>query len=564
MKKATLLLAIAALFVVSCQVETLPTEEVKTNENRLTFRASIEQPNDPVKGAINASNQLVWAENDLIGIYFPDWGDKNQPFRLDPADAGNTSGSFTIATAANPSGASATAAYFPYQYTDEASPGVPNYPTIDQNNVYNGVAYFKLLNSYWSYNSGDMLTPLVAPITSASDNISFKHAGAAVKLTINNLVSGTYHTKMSVTGKQITGGFHVNPANAGTEALALDAAEDASKNNVTLHSWKSSGAFTWIFPVPELTKPQLQFEITDNNGVTVWSASLKPQANDVTRGKILVMPALSITPYSQFTQDDACEWSFSGNINGSSWHDNVPMVKDGKYWILSEFTFAAGDEFKIRKDKKWDEAYPGSNWVFNDGNKGKKDIIFNSETHDISVVDHVFPYPTVKVSDITIDGSFTDWELVPGETNGNTTVKITSDNTYLYVYVQRTNASGDYDAIWGGGGYVYIRLDYDNDWDTDGAGNIWDNKGDLVALLYPYAGTSGSPAFNTTATGSWQASPSPSTVANVTLAGTETSGTATFECRIPREDIPTVPTTTIAVKVSGNQGMSGATFSRKL
>lgn len=441
MKKLFYIVAVATLAFISCQRQELDPTPNDVSDKPLTFKASIEQLEDSVKGIISADNGLAWSENDLIGIYFPDWGDKNQPFRLDAADAGQTQGSFTIATGADPSGASATAAYFPWWDTEGLS---ATYPSSSQTNVYDGIVYFKMKSDYYGYSDGRMLTPLVAPIASSSDHISFKHAGAAVKVTTNGLVSGTYHAKMSVTGKQITGDFHVNPANAGTDALALDAAEDATQNHVTLHAWKSSGAFTWIFPVPELTKPKLQFEITDNNGVTVWSKNLKAQTNDLGRGDILVMPALDITPYAKFTQDAACEWSFSGNINGSAWQDDVQMMKDGKFWILAGCTFAAGDEFKIRKNKAWDEAYPSSNWAFTAANAGSKDIIFNSETHEIQVVAHSFPYPEPDFSymssssSIAIDGDMTDWAFINSLASTGTSRirswKFTSDSSNLYFY----------------------------------------------------------------------------------------------------------------------------------
>lgn len=438
MKKTLFFVAIATLFIASCQKEVNPSEQ-STDTKALTFKASIEQLEEPVKGTLNASNQLVWAENDLIGIYFPDWGDKNQPFRLNAEDAGKTQGNFTIATAANPSGASATAAYFPWWDTESNS---TDYPDASKTNVYEGIVYFKLKADYYGYSSGKMLTPMVAPITSSSDEINFKHAGAAVKLTTNNLVSGTYHAKMTAYNKQISGDFHVNPANAGTEALALDAAEDVSKNHVTLHAWKSSGSFNWIFPVPELTKPKLKFEITDGNGVLVWKKSLAAQTIDLERGDILVMPPVDVVAYENLTED-ATTWTFSGTIGGGSWMDDIPMYTDGNYNILSGCTFVAGDEFKIRKDNAWDEAYPSSNWAFNAGNAGTKDIIFNRSTHEIKVVDHSFPYPAVDLSShsssITIDGDMTDWTFYNSLSSTGTSRirswKFTSDADNLYFYL---------------------------------------------------------------------------------------------------------------------------------
>lgn len=566
MKKILYFAAMAALLLVSCNQDEPKINEPEKKTDAFTFKASIEDlatsgnagsSSNVAKATINGSYGLNWATGDLIGIYFPDWGDKNQPFRLDPADNGKTEGSFAIATAADPSGASATAAYFPWWDTDNYN---TTYPSSSQTNVYEGIVYFKMKNEYWSYSNEKMLTPLVASISKSSDNISFKHAGAAVKLTVNNLVSGTYKVKMSVEGKQITGDFHVNPANAGTDALTLDAAEDVSKNHITLNSWKGSGAFSWIFPVPALSTPKLTFEIIDANGITVWSKSPKAQSS-VGRAGLLVMPARDITPYEKFVQDDEV-WTFSGNINGSDWVDNIPMMTDGKYSILSGFTFAEGDQFKIRKNKDWAEAYPAGNWEFTAGNAGTKDIIFNHETNEIRVVDHTFPYPTVKLTtSITINGTFADWAIIPGSTSGNHTLKVASDNDYIYVYSNRASDSR-WSEIWGAG-YFYVAFDTDNN-STTGTGTIYGNGPyEFIALLYPYAGDSDNPAFNTTKQNNWQCQPTGTSLSNVTLAGDASDG-AVFEFRIPRTDLPTIPTSSITVKAWGDKGLSTVTLNCKL
>lgn len=496
MKKILYVVAFATFALVSCHDKNAP--ENKKESNVFTFKASIEAlatdanagnrsaesaSTGMAKATINSDNALVWATNDLIGIYFPDFGDKNQPFRLDPADDGKTEGSFAIATEANPSGASATVAYFPYQYSGtRTEKNYPNYPSSSQNNVFdkddgNGpVMYFKMPDEYWSYDNEKMLTPLIASISSSSDDISFKHAGAAVKLTINNLAGGTYKVKMSVEDKQITGDFHINPANAGTDALALDAEENTALNHITLNTWKSSGAFSWIFPVPTLTAPELSFEIVDNNGITVWSKSPKFAQKNVGRAQLLVMPALDITPYEKFEQDDD-EWTFHGTIGNSDWMD-IPMMTDGNYCILSGFTFKNGDAFKIH-NKKTDAWYPASNWEFNSTNAGAKDIIFNISNQNISVVNYKFPYPvpsfTPSVS-ITIDGDMSEWATITSLASTGTS-RIRSwkfysdeDNLYFYLVLKKIKMRTAYNLTVG------------FSWDTSGS-YTGDNLSGLESVL---------------------------------------------------------------------------------
>ncbi len=386
MKKVFYLVAIATLAFVSCQKEIDINEQTPAENHGLTFKASIEALSDPAtKAAINASNQLVWAENDQIGIYVNDatWTDKNQPFTL-VGTGGTTSGEFAwdYGTFDNPN---ATAAFFPWEGTGS-----------DKNNIYDGNAYFKLRDAYWSYTSGKMLTPLVASLSGNTGDISFKHAGAAVKVTINNIPAHAHSIGMSVEGQQVSGEYSINPANAGTDALALVGTADATKNSVWLNYWNGSESkWEFIFPVPEVTKPKLSFQIWDDNGILVWSKKLKAQSSDLGRGDILVMPAIDITPYAQFTE--SADWTFVGTIGGiDAWEADIPMYTDGTVCILSGITFAAGDKFKIRKDKKWDEAYPASDYYVNDA--GKYDVVFNISSKEITLQEAKCPYPAAKVT----------------------------------------------------------------------------------------------------------------------------------------------------------------------
>ena len=580
MKKSLFFVAVATLFVVSCQKELNPSEQTVSNDTPC-FKASIEQLADfETKATINASNQFVWATGDKIGIYFPTWGEKYQAFTLS-AGEGTTNGTFTRDQSGAYSPTDATVAYFPWQAGT---------------NMYEGNLYFELPSAYWSYDNDDMLTPLVASISNSND-ISFKHAGAAVKLTVNNLVSGTYAVKMSVQNKQISGFFHIDPSHAGTDAMVLNDAENTSLNSVTLNSWKSTGAFNWIFPVPELTKPKLKFEITDYNGILVWKKSLAAQANDVKRGEILVMPAVSVTPYSQFTLNTT--WGVSGEHN--SWGD-TKMVSDGTLFIAKSVTFAANQQFKVRKDGAWTTSYGydqlngvlaesngKSKWHVNavagtENNNikittaGTYDIIINTsdsdycgyKAHEIRVVQNGFPYPLPKeTASITIDGTFTDWATVSSESAGNTTVKVVSDNSKVSLYVNITGVASD---VWGAADkYIYALFDLDGDPSNDA--DQWGNKGDFIMLLYPYGGSSASPSLITSPNGNWLCNPSTGsyTISNVTLNGTisdaDGSGNrdVAYEFSIPRTDMPTIPSTEpVTITIKGSKISSNVSISRLL
>ena len=667
MKKVFYIAAIATLSFLSCQREEQDLSKNDVVSEGFTFKASIEQ--FATRGDINDNNKLVWAEGDKIGIYVNDasWDDHNQPFTL-TSNGGSTEGVFAwdYGTFKNPN---AAAAFFPWSGTG-----------LNENNVSDGdgIAYFKLKDDYWSYSSGKMLTPLVAPLSGSTDDIHFKHAGAAVKVTINNLPKRVRDIGMSVEGQQITGDYHIDPAQAGTACLTLDeGAADATKNSVWLHVWNGSESkFTFIFPVPAITKPKLSFQIWDENGILVWSKKLKAQSSDLNRNDILVMPPLSITPYSQFTESDT--WTFCGTINGSAWVNDIPMYTDGNYCILRGITFKAGDEFKIRKDKKWvnegGEEYPSSNQVISSAYAGERDIWFNTNSHEIEIKEAKCPYPSPKVTlyfginsvggtgialsssalahgyewpgltltereyingkwyykhvvdggvvwgktisgihivgidswntaessadfttikteyyfeatsgatltqlnerpeevvvepvSITIDGNMSDWDDVEGVTYGNHTVKVVSDNTKLYFYSLRA-VQGRYSAIWGGGGYIYLGLDLDND-STTGDGVIGSNGPyEFVCLFYPYAGTSDAPAFNESPQSNWDCSPAPYSIANFALKGVaDATDGAAIEFSIPRADLPTIPNTPITIKFfGGSKDLNSVSLTRVL
>lgn len=384
MKKVLYFVAIATLAFVSCQKEIETANDAKND--RFTFKASIEDLT--TSATINSDNQLLWATGDKIGIYVNDdsWTDKNQPFTLS-SGAGTTQGEFSWDYTGNFSD-KAAAAFFPWDNNDNTGDGTLN-------NVYDGYAYFTLNEGIYSYSSGKMLTPLVASLNGSTDPISFKHAGAAVKVHIDNVPKRVHSIGMTVAGQQITGEFSVSVANAGTDAMTPVTA-DASKNTVWLNIWNGSqAAWDFIFPVPELTKPKLSFQMYDENDILVWSKNLKAQSSDLKRGDILVMPDLTITPYSQFTE--STEWTLCGKLGGvDNWGADIPMYTDGTVTILKGMTFKAGDEFKIRKNKAWGESYPADNYGISED--CTKDVWFNNISHEITLKDAKCDYPAPKVT----------------------------------------------------------------------------------------------------------------------------------------------------------------------
>ena len=399
MKKVLLIVASAALFFCSCQKEMeLPQEKA---QNPYAFKASIEELSTPTKATINSSHQFIWSAGDKIGIYTNnDWGTKNQPFTIDGEGGSSTgnfvwdydSGNFTVTTA--------NVAFFPWKKIGDDI----------INRVESGKVKLTLDDSYYGYTSGMMLTPLVASISrtgDAYDPIEFKHAGAAVKVTINNLPAGSHSIGMSIKNQQITGEFEITPpTSTELEAMTVVGTPDNTKNTFWLNFDPSDAArsFTFVFPVPALTAPKPHFQIWDENNILVWETKLKAQP-DLGRGDILVMPETEITPYKQFNATST-EWTVWATLDGTNWQD-IDMITDGSLCIAKGVVFTADGAFKVHKDMAWSVSYPTSN---KDVTAGTYDIIFDPSGSDdaakVRVVPSKCPYPKA-----------THWSKITGATD---------------------------------------------------------------------------------------------------------------------------------------------------
>ena len=400
MKKAILFVAAATMFLLSCQ-----REDVKPESKSFTFTASIEELAS--KADMNASNQLVWATGDQIGIYVNGWStNSNQSFTLKGA-GGTTTGSFGRTSESWFETDQAKVAFFPW-----TSANATTVNTATDNNVSteDGNMYFKLRQDYNDYTSGKMLTPLVAPVVwnssaSAYNPIEFKHAGAAIKVVVSDFPAGAktlgisvYQNNTRTVGQDIYGTFSIAPAYAGTTGMAIVSSE-AKGNNVWIHVEPTAAArpFTFIFPVPELTTPSITFDMYDKNDVLVWSRKADDQPS-LTHGNVLAMPAVSVTPYKKFK--DISEWKLYVSLDGDDGHwQTVEMLTDGTHSIAKGLTFTAAGKYKFYKGA-WAEEYPsGYGANLNVSAAGTYDIIFTNATatHDIKVVTSgECPYPAVQ------------------------------------------------------------------------------------------------------------------------------------------------------------------------
>ena len=156
---------------------------------------------------------------------------------------------------------------------------------------------------------------------------------------------------------------------------------------------------------------------------------------------------------------------------------------------------------------------------------------------------------------ITIDGDFADWADIEGTTNGNHTIKLTSDEKFIYFYSHR-EAGGRIGEVWSKAGYVYIGIDADGNMET--GVSLWGNGPyEFVGVFYPYA-----------AEGTFNAKPGDAcmpdtfTLENAACAGAYTAEDgATFELSVPRADLPAIPAIPVTVYSWGNKDLAKVSVS---
>lgn len=573
MKKTLLFVAVATLFACSCVKEITPADT--SEKNVFTFQASIEQL--ATKADITESYGFNWTTGDKIGLYLNNsWDDKHQPFTL-VGDGGSSSGSFAW-DYGDFSDDKAILAYFPWE-------GLGS----DKNNYSGGSMYYKLHDAYDGYTSGKMVTPLVGRVTRTGgdyDPIAFEHAGAAVQVTINNLPAGARSMGLNA-GQQVNGTYHLVPDSAPnpvvSDNLTFDLAWGGSVNPNSV--WlkftptASERPFTFVFPVPALVDDSdLSFQLYDENDVLVWSRTASDQ-DAINHGDILVMPALDITPYKQFKSVSAT-WSLIGQVNGTNWNADLPMVTDGKLCIAKGVSLEANAELKVRSGGDWGDYGTGNfgastvntsksnNTTTNSENikvtaAGLYDIIFNSSdsaygdfgAHEIRVVTSKCPYPSAPVT-MAMDGDMSEWAAIPGTVAATSAssaiqqVKAYADDDYVYVYVKRTN-EGRFSDLWTaqddhGEGYYYFYFDLDGDSDT----GTYDRNGkwEIGPFLYLFGNTSGT--FITNPTGNAYGMTS---LSGVICNGNATANYVEVEVAFPRENFPTISSETVRVSVYGNK-----------
>ncbi|MBO4566270.1 MAG: discoidin domain-containing protein [Bacteroidales bacterium] len=360
MRKYLFIFAFVALALVACNKETEldnPTPIAQT----ITLTASGEAFSEmdmngvPTKGTLDAAGNFLWATGDQIGVrlykgdnvtttwHYGDasYGPWDATFALDSGYGGQSNGKFTCTT-------EITDEYVNWGYA-------AFYPKFG-NNVSNddGKVYFELKKVYENYTSNTCLMPMVANpgagnLNSRPADISFKHVGAGIRVTIKNVPADANQASLTVAGKNIVNGdnntawFGVNPANAGSDAIS--ATDGTGENTVYLKFATASDKrdITFIFPLPTVNlSGGITLKLYYGDGYTeFWSktAGTKSTLPELHRGDLLDMGELTVGDWVKLGTGkfiDNFMWSYQGFATSTT--DEVGAVDVTIYQNASDRT----------------------------------------------------------------------------------------------------------------------------------------------------------------------------------------------------------------------------------
>ena len=308
MKKVLFAIALCAITFAACNKE----KEIQNTVNeKVTIRAFGEayseiDPNGVVtKGTLNASGNFFWAEGDQIGVRVykgteylgtesvSGFTARDIAFNLDSGYNGQANGSFTSSESLDQWHHWGYAAY---------------YPMFDSNIGGDGLVYFHLWpwHATYQYTSGTCLMPMMANLNIAPDglegrpsDISFKHVGAGLRVTLKNVPADANQASLTVPGKKICGWFGINPSKAGEDDGIIIATQSDNPDEQTIYLKFATDTqkrdITFIFPLPTVDlSGGVTLKLYYGNSYTEFWSKTASNLPALTRGQLLDMPEVTV------------------------------------------------------------------------------------------------------------------------------------------------------------------------------------------------------------------------------------------------------------------------------
>lgn len=328
MKKVYYLIAAAALVITGCAKE-LDAPEVAPGMREITVGATIER--DATKVTYENDADLKWVAGDQIALHIESdeagYNAWDAPFTLAEGE-GTGSAKFRATLDGEHEIYWNKVAFYPFNGYIDAE----HSENSGSNLGGDGKMYFHLWDQL-TWKEGEVLMPLIANLGSEKSpaEIHFKQAGGAVKIPLKDVPAEATSISLTIPGKNITGWFSMDPANAGTEAIV---ATDGTDNNTVSFSFDAAADkrdMTFYFPVPTMAEvPGLEINLWKDGSTTpLWTKTTTKAQPSIDRGTILQMPELTVELASE-------TFYLIGYINGADYGC------EGDAANLGEFKFVDG------------------------------------------------------------------------------------------------------------------------------------------------------------------------------------------------------------------------------
>ena len=307
MKKFFVILTLASLAFIGCNKNGLDSDNIT---KPFTIKAYADEIG--TKATLDGSLNIKWATDDRICVAMYEDGEYTpweREFRLVDG-AGESDGTFALVGEETPGENTRFNAIYPkFDNTFDTGSGINPLE-----------AKIKLLDSYtWTENT--IFAPMVAyGTTTDKKGLHFKHVGGAVKVTINGLPKGT--TKVSLTSdKDITGIFTCTVADT-PSAISSPVSNAGNTVSFTFDALGSSTNRVFYFPTPTLAAPSFTIKVYMGETL-IYQRATKAAQPDITRGDLLVMPAMTVSPYYLKVRDEglAAASSLKWAANRTVWID---------------------------------------------------------------------------------------------------------------------------------------------------------------------------------------------------------------------------------------------------
>ncbi len=299
-----------------------------------------------------------WSEGDVVGAYMYSTTKKNVPGSYGvEGEYGPWIAPFTLKSGAG-TGNGEFSFEIMYPENGETVGHVAMYPYVDQEyiDIYNGEALVQTLHYKTSYNPdngnlvyvlprywkdlpnlGGVRMPMVANLDLAASSATFRHVGAAVKVTLKNVPADARYFKLTA-DKNISGEFVINQSEIGSGVLHGDGASNMVEFQLAEGVGKYLESVDIYFPVPAGT---YTFGLGIYGDGKVILEKQGTTSNTLARGTILRLPAVDLNG------SGGGGGTGGGTVSGIGEYDpNLAPEKklSGLTYQMNVFSFADSDD----------------------------------------------------------------------------------------------------------------------------------------------------------------------------------------------------------------------------